>query len=51
MTQRKEFFVWKKARDFSKCYTANLDKNIPGLSEFEKILKAEIKLRSYLELL
>lgn len=34
-----------------KRYTANSNKNIPVLSEFAKILKVEIKLRSYLEVL
>ena len=34
-----------------KRYAANSDKNIPVLSEFAKLLKVEIKLRSYLEVL
>ena len=34
-----------------KRYTANSDKNIPVLSELAKILKVEMKLRSYLEVL
>ncbi|WP_130862153.1 type IV toxin-antitoxin system AbiEi family antitoxin domain-containing protein [Bacilliculturomica massiliensis] len=34
-----------------KRYAANSDKNIPVLSELAKLLKVEIKLRSYLEVL
>lgn len=34
-----------------KRYAANADKNIPVLSELAKLLKVEIKLRSYLEVL
>lgn len=34
-----------------KRYASNSDKNIPALSELAKLLKVEIKLRSYLEVL
>ncbi len=34
-----------------KRYAANSDKNVPVLSEYAKLLKVEIKLRSYLEVL
>ena len=34
-----------------KCYTSRSDKNIPILSEYAKILKVEIRLRAYLEVL
>ncbi len=34
-----------------KRYASNFDKNVPVLSEYAKLLKVEIKLRSYLEVL
>ena len=34
-----------------KRYATNPEKNVPVLSEYAKLLKVEIKLRSYLEVL